>query len=362
MYNTLRRFGIGVLTLTLFSSGVFVSLPALAELSPTEERTALEQELAELEKQISNIEGDITKTQEEKKSLQNDIYILRQRINKLDLQISQSNVLIGDLKEQIGDTTESIGQTTENIAGIRDQLGDVLQRIYREDQKSTVEIVLGSNTLSDFFSNIAALEALDKRNEELLSNMVELNTYLENQKGELEEEKGEEENLVRIRILQKQESASTKYQTENLLDVTKGKESEYQKLLTEKQERAQEIRSRIFELVGVPDAPTFGEALAIAELVSSQTGVRPALLLAVLTQESNIGKNVGQCYLRNTTTGSGIGIRTGNTYQNVMKPMGKPGRKGDIDDFITITTELGRDPFQTPVSCPIPSIGGYGGA
>ena len=42
--------------------------------------------------------------------------------------------------------------------------------------------------------------------------------------------------------------------------------------------------------------------------------------------------------------------------------MGKRGRKGDVNDFITITTELGRDPFQTPVSCPIPSIGGYGGA
>ena len=357
MKGKLRSFITFILVLAFVVPGVFVSA-----LTQEEERSALEAELAELESQISNIEGDITKTREEKQTLQNDVYILRKRIERLDLQISQSNKLIGDLQNQIVDTSESIDQTTQNINDTRAQLADIIQRIYREDKKSTVEIMLSSTTLSDFFSNVAGLEALDKRNEELLGNMVELNTYLEDQKGELEEEKGEEENLVRIRILQKQESRSVKSETEVLLRVTEGKESEYQEQLNEKQKRAQEIRSRIFDLIGVPDAPTFGEALALAESVSATTGVRPALLLAVLTQESNIGKNVGQCYLRNVETGSGIGINTGNTYKNVMKPMGKRGRKGDVNDFITITTELGRDPFQTPVSCPIPSVGGYGGA
>lgn len=357
MRGKLRSGIIFVLVLAFVAPGVFVSA-----LTQEEERSALESELAELESQIADIEGDIGKTQEEKQTLQNDVYVLRKRIEKLDLQISQSNRLIGDLQGQIVDTSESIDQTSQNINDTRDQLADILQRIYREDQKSTVEIVLGSTTLSDFFSNLAALEALDKRNEGLLANMVELNTYLENQKGELEDEKVGEENLVRIRILQQQESRNVKQETEVLLEVTEGKESEYQQQLAKKQKRAQEIRSRIFDLIGVPDAPTFGEALTLAESVAATTGVRPALLLAVLTQESNIGKNVGQCYLKDPATGTGIGIKTGNTYKNVMKPMGKRGRKGDVNDFITITTELGRDPFQTPVSCPIPSVGGYGGA
>ena len=38
----------------------------------------------------------------------------------------------------------------------------------------------------------------------------------------------------------------------------------------------------------------------------------------------------------------------------------KPTR--DVQPFLKITRELGRDPFNTAVSCPIPSIGGYGGA
>ena len=161
---------------------------------------------------------------------------------------------------------------------------------------------------------------------------------------------------MKIQALQKQESQSVKSQTEKLLVETSGKESQYQQLLADKQKRATEIRSRIFELIGVPDAPTFGEALDIAELVSAQTGVRSALLLAVLTQESNIGKNVGQCYLKDPKTGNGVVAYSGKTISKVMKPT------RDVQPFLQITEELGRDPYNTPVSCPIKSVGGYGGA
>lgn len=324
-------------------------------LTPSEERSQLEQELQALEQEIQAIEGDITKTQQQKASLQKEISVLKSRIKKLDLQISQSNKIIEDLRFQITDTSQSIEQTIEDIETKKGQLGEVLQRIHQEDQKSFAEIALTGSTLSDFFGNLAGLEALRARNQELLLSMEKLSEYLQSQKGALEDEKSEEENFVRIQILQKQQSQSLTKQSEQLLEITKGKESEYQKILADKKKKAQEIRSRIFELIGVPDAPTFGEAVEIATLVSRQTGVRPAFLLAVLTQESNIGKNVGQCYLKNSTTGNGVRVN-GQAISRVMKP------SRDVQPFFQITQQLGRDPLNTPVSCPIPSVGGYGGA
>src|SRR3989338_5316230 len=276
---------------TLLLSSFFVSA-----LVPSEERKQLEQELEQLEQEIQAIEGDITKTQAQKTTLQNEISVLKNKIKKLDLQISQSNKIIEDLRFQITDTSQSIEQTIEDIETKKMQLGEVLQRLHREDQKSFAEIVFTGVTLSDFFGNLAGLEALRARNNELLVSMEKLSDYLQSQRGALEDEKSEEENFVRIQILQKQQSQSLSKQSEQLLEVTKGKESEYQKILADKKKKAQEIRSRIFDLIGVPDAPTFGEALEIAKLVSRQTGVRPAFLLAVLTQESNIGKKFGKCY------------------------------------------------------------------
>ena len=333
-----------------------VLLPLYGQaLSPSEERALLEQELQELEEQIESIEGDITKTAKEKKTFQNEVYILRSKIKKLDLQIKKSNTIIGDLREQITDTTRSIGKTEIDIVRKKVQLGEVLQKIYKEDKKSVAEIMFAGSKLSDFFNNIAALDALSAKNKELLNNIEDLSLYLKDQKGALESEKGEEENFVRIQILQKTESQNTKINTEYLLQVTKGKESEYKKLLANKQAQASKIRSRIFDLIGVPQAPTFGEAVGIAQVISNQTGVRAALLLAVLTQESSIGKNVGQCYLTDVSTGDGVTAK-GTYVRKVMKP------NRDVKPFLQITKELGRDPFSTAVSCPIPSVGGYGGA
>ncbi len=323
---------------------------------PVQERKQLEQQLQGLENEINSISGDLTQTQQQKKTLQSQVSALQKKIQQLNTQINTTTKIVQDLKSQIQDTTDSIDQTTKDIGDKKAQLADALQQIAKEDRKGTFEIVLAGATLSDYFSNIAQLQALNQKNKDLLQNLKDLNDYLQTQQGTLESEKTDQENFMKIQILQKQANQSTQSQTQQLLAQTQGKETEYQKLLQDKQAQAQAIRSRIFSLIGVPQAPTFGEAYDIAKAVGLQTGVRPAFLLAVLTQESNLGQNVGQCFLKNTQTGSGTRLLTGAAVSNVMKP------SRDVGPFMQIVQELNRDPLNTPVSCPIPSVGGYGGA
>ena len=342
------------LSILLFLAFVLPNFQIFA-LTPKEEREALEKELRELEEQIVQYEKDITKTQQEKKTLQNQIYILRNKIEKLNLQIQSSNVMIGDVGFQIKDTEYSIWVTGGNIEDSRQKLANILRLIYEEDQRSLLEALLLEDELSDFFENLAGLEALSIESAELLQNIKKLKSELEIQKQNLDEEKSDLENLLAIQVLQKKESERTKSDKAYLLEETKGEEVIYQQYLQETQAKAAEIRKRIFELVGIPEAPTFGEALDLANYVESVTGVRPALLLAVLTQESNIGKNVGQCYLSDPKTGAGV--RINNLDQTISRVM-KPSR--DIPHFLNITKSLGRDPYATSVSCPMSF--GWGGA
>ena len=323
-------------------------------IEPSECRQILEKCEEYYRKESERIGLDLTKTEQEKKSLQNKIYILSKRIRNLDYQIYQSNLMVKDLGFQIKDTEGSIENTSLKIEDSKQKLINILRNIYEEDQKSLIEILLSEADLSVFFANLVALEALYSKNQELLQNIKELKNSLEGQKQSLDEEKQELEDLVTIQTLQKQESAKTKGEQEYFLELT---ETEYQKYLKEKEEtekKATEIRARIFELIGVPEAPTFGEAYEIAKYVEGITGVRPAFLLAVLTQESNIGKNVGQCYLKNPSTGEGVTAFNGKKIWRVMKP------SRDVPPFLEITKELGRDPYSTPVSCPMSY--GWGGA
>ncbi|GAH76896.1 unnamed protein product, partial [marine sediment metagenome] len=195
------------------------------------------------------------------------------------------------------------------------------------------EILLSEKELSDFFDDLMALEILNSKNQKLLEAIKSLKSSLESEKQLLSEEKEDTERMVKIQALQKQESAKTKKEQEYFLKLT---EAEYQEYLKEKKEiekRAAEIRSRIFELIGVPEAPTFGEALDIAKYVETITGVRPALLLAVMRQESNIGKNVGQCYLKNPSTGDGVVAFNGRIIKKVMAPGPPYSKRNDVKYF-----------------------------
>lgn len=327
------------------------SVRAMDDCQTLEECQAL---LEQYEQRIRYYESNIAQNQAEQTTLNNKIYALKQEVNKLEYQIKKSNLIINDLASQAQDTEQSIKDTSQEIEKLKERLATILRRIHEEDQKSFLEIFIINDNLSEFFESLFSLEGLLVENQEILNNVKELKTDLEDQEIVLNKEKQDWERMKKVQILQKMRSQEVRNEKERLLFETKGEEAEYQKLLQQNQARAQQIRQRIFSLIGISDAPTFGEAVEIAKYVESITGVRPAFLLAILRQESNIGQNVGQCYLKNPETGAGIVASTGQARDRVMKPT------RDVSPFLQTCKEVGRDPYNTLVSCPMSF--GYGGA
>ncbi len=311
------------------------------------------------EGRITEIGKDINETGAKKKTLENKIYTLNKKIKNLNYQIYKSNLIINDLGLQIESTKTSIVKTSTKIEESKNKLANILRNINEEDQKPAIEILFSEDDLSAFFDNLMALERLDNESKKLLENIKFLKINLEAQQHSLNEDKLGVEETVQIQKSQKKESSKTKKDQEYYLGITK---EEYQKQLKEKesiQKKATEIRTRLFKLVGVAKGGIeFGEAVKIAKYVENLTGIRPAFLLAIIAQESmrygKFGGNVGQCYLKNLLTGEGVIINSGKKISKVMKP------SRDIGPFQTITKELGRNPYSTPVSCPMSF--GYGGA
>ena len=316
------------------------------------------------DEQSAAITKDLTKTSQQKNTLQNAVSALKKKITGLGAQIKQGTLMVKDLNIQINDTQDSINSTSAKINDSQSQIAAILREIYEQDKKPSF-VVLLEGDLSDFFSNISYLESLSSRVFELLISTSDLKSYLENQKGKQETEKGQLQKTLQVQNLQKQQNEQNKKQQDSLLKLT---ETQYQQQLKDQQaaqKKSATIKSRIFDLLGVSDAPNFEQAYAIAKYVSSVTGVRAALILAILTQESNLGKNVGQCYLKNTQTGDGVKIKTGAFSPKTMSP------KRDVPVFLTLIDEinkgksLARDAMSTPVSCVIYYNGapyGWGGA
>jgi len=313
-------------------------------LSPDKCQALLNKCLNYYQKQSELYENKLKESQQIRKSLQSTIYYLENKVKKLRNEIYQSNLMIKDLNYQITDTESSIENTQAKIENTQKKMAEILRLIYEYDQKSLVEILLEEESLSDFFDELAALEALNYQNQQLLKNIRNLKTRLEEERQKLEEEKESLERVVMVSKIKQQETESLKKEQEILLEKTKGKESLYQEYLKDFQKKAEEIRKRIFELAQVPEteAPSYEEAYAIAKSVGDLTGVRPALILGLLEVESAIGKNVGQC----NCAGHAYCRHPEINWKQVMS-------KSQWDSFLKITKELGLDPNSTPVSCAI---------
>jgi peptidoglycan hydrolase CwlO-like protein len=305
-----------------------------------------------------DVESDMTKTSEEKKTLQTQISSLNKKIKDLDYQIYQSNLSIKSLGFQINDTETSIVETEKEIVSQKEKIGLILRAVADEDKKSFVEVLIASKTISEFFDNLVYLETLSVKNQDLLSHFENLEASLKGQQVSLGEEKGEKESLLELQSVQKKESSSTKKEKDKLYTLT---ETQYQAQLKAKEEiekKATEIAKKLIQITGLADdqkAPSFGEALEIAKQIGNSIGVRPAFLLAIISQESAIGRNVGQCYITNKETGGGK-YSNGKLVNRIVHPT------RDLPVFLDIINNSGRVMEKTPVSCWINDcVSKYGG-
>jgi hypothetical protein len=77
-----------------------------------------------------------------------------------------------------------------------------------------------------------------------------------------------------------------------VLKDTRGQEKVYKEILKSQEKTAAQIRAELFSLRGTAAIP-FGQALDFANAASAKTGVRPAFILGILAEESNLGENIG---------------------------------------------------------------------
>jgi len=329
-------------------------------LSEEEYESLLRECQAYYQEKSESIEEDIEKTAQKKQTLQNRIYTLNRKIENLNYKIYQSNLVIKDLGVQIENTEDSIKETSAKIGKSTRELKEILRTMYEESQRPVAEILLSEEKLSGFFDNLVALQVLNSRNQELLKDIKDLKSYLEKQKEALAEEKKGLEKMVVVQQSEKNESKEIKEEKQRLKEMT---EAEYQRYLEEKretEETIENISTKLWKLlIGAREIPEYGQAVEIAKTVEGRTGVRAAFLLGILTQESRIGQNVGQCFVKDYDSGMGVVANNGQKWPRVMKPSRDIPIFLDTIEALNQNKNLGMNPKTTLVSCWIESCATY---
>lgn len=345
----MSRYIAGALALIILFSGGFAHAETEAQ-----RRVRLQNELAKVELEIKQQQAILDQKSTERQSLERDVAVLNAQIRKAELAIKQRNLTISQLATDVGRRENDIRSLDAKMSREKSSLAQLIRKTNEIDNLSFVEMILGEDDLSTIFADLDSFAVVKVS---LTTSFEVINTtreQIDTQKSALQSAQSEEQELRRLQVLEKNTVEGRKSEKNSILEATKGQEAIYAQIVKEKEKTAAEIRTALFSLRDSAAIP-FGDAYDFAKAAGARTGVRPALILGILKQETNLGENVGQCLLTNTPNkGDGKGKNTGRFFDGVMKA------SRDVDPFIEITTELGLDPFSMVVSCP-PSYG-YGGA
>jgi membrane-bound lytic murein transglycosylase B len=328
---------------------------ALAQTTVAQRQQDLQNQLNDIESQIAAQQKVLDIAQGQRQTLQTQVNAFNAEIKKAQLQIRAINITITKLSGDIGVRNKTLSQLSARLEAEKESLAQILRQTQMIDDYSVVSVALGSENVSGFFSDLDAFTSIKRSLAESFDEIEQTSVSTEAEKEALEARLAEQQQLRQVAQVAKQSLQAREQEKQKLLTQTKGLEANYQKLIATNRKTAAQIRTELFALAGGGGQISLPTAISLAKLAGSFTGVRPAFILGILKQETNLGANVGQCLLTNSPNkGDGKGKNTGTPIRGVMKAT------RDVDPFVAITTSLGLDPFSMPVSCPQST--GYGGA
>lgn len=352
------RFSLGALAVLLTSlvllAGAVVPHLIFAQSISDERRTQLQNELNQLEKEIAENQAVVEKLSAQGKSLSSEVTTLNAQIKKAQLQVQATQVAIKQLDSNITVHQRTISTLSEKLQNEKDSLAQILRRTNEIDTMSLVELAFSAEDISTLLRDLDSYVFVKRELGESYEEITGTKLQTEGEKAALEEKRSQQQEVAQLQLAAKAKVQQQQQAKQSLLAATKGEESRYQAIVATKQRTAGQIRAELFGLAGGGGKIPLPTAIEYAKTASRITGVRAAFILAILSQETDLGANVGQCLVTNLETGDGKGKNTGTPFSGIMKV------PRDTVPFKQIMDKLGRDWSTTPVSCPQP--GGYGGA
>jgi murein DD-endopeptidase MepM/ murein hydrolase activator NlpD len=207
--------------------------------SHNEKIKQLDAEIKTYEKQIEDVGGQAKTLQSAIQTLDINQKKIGTEIKKTETSIQKTNLTIENLGNEIGDTEAKIASNISAIA-------KALNNIRESDDESLVESFLTNKSISQVFDKYEMISEFQQKVREQSKELEAYKKDLSNKKTISEKEK---KNLVSLKSElsdQNQILVINKKEKNTLLATTKNKETEYKKILADRQAEKQRFEQELF--------------------------------------------------------------------------------------------------------------------
>lgn len=284
--HNIKRLGIILMMLVSLVQAV----PVFA--SVYTERDAANKQLEQQKAALQQVRGKVS-------TLQEQLATFKQSIDNLSTQININTT-------EINDTEKRIRQIEAELAVTKEQISELVQTIYKDGQTSSLEMLVGSNKLSDYFDKQQYLDTTRDKLTKATAKVIQLKEQQETRQSSLKTARTSlEGNKVALQSEQQKQ--------EQLLESTKGQETEYQALVEQTKAKKNALDSQIAALSKAPKTGTTGPAIG-----SVKRG-------QVIGYEGSTGNSSG-CHLHFTVYSGGKTVNPAPLIESGQ--LGKPENYG----------------------------------
>ena len=236
----LKTLVVFVLVLTTMSTSILVYAESRSEVN--EEMSNVDSKIDDTKKEIGDVQSDLSDGMKE-------IQKMNEEINEYQNQIDDLNNELDDLEEQIEVQEEELKKAEANYKEQDELMRKRLVALYEAGQTSYLDVLLNSDSISNFLSRYYLISEIAKSDSQLL-------TDLENSKKEIEIKKQNLENSkeqVEIKKKNKEETADALADKKALKDkqvsVLSSKEKELQEQLDQFEKDKRAIQARLEKII-----------------------------------------------------------------------------------------------------------------
>jgi len=205
-------------------------------------------EIEEIDEEIAKYESELAAIEEESRTLQAQISKINLSLSKTKADIKRAESAMNKTQLEIEKTLLEIGAKEKETEENKKNLAGTLREIHKTESESLVEILLKNEKMSDFFGDLKYLEDLEAGIGDKLASLREIKNLLEEKNKEYLGEKLRLAELKDELDDRKAIEETTRREKNGILNATKNKETNYQKILEEKRNQKEQFERELMDL------------------------------------------------------------------------------------------------------------------
>lgn len=209
------------------------------------------QSIDELQDKSQQLQEEIAENEDQITELSQEVESLQTKVDQLNLEVTHAQKEIELTEVKLAELQQKLNEAQAELERQRQLLKLALRELYKSSNASTLELLITSDSFSDFISSQEYLDRLQLAVKTSVDKVVEL-------KQQIEEEKLEQERLLKKQEEQRAVLAAKRQEQQTLLEQTQGEEQKYREIVAQQHAELEEAEEQLAALLSAGNYVSLG--------------------------------------------------------------------------------------------------------